>query len=54
MFDGLTKDLLPSETLLKNTGPDGGTKSIGAQPADSTLEEAGKAQVIHGKRVSGT
>ena len=54
MFDGLTKDLLPSETLLKNTGPDGGTNSIGTQPADSTLEGAGKAQVIHGKRVSGT
>ena len=54
LFDGLTKELLPSETLLKNLGPDGGTNSIGTQPADSTLEESGKAQVIHGKRVSGT
>ncbi len=54
MFDGLTKELLPSETLLKNLGPDGGTNAIGTQPLDSTLEESGKAQVIHGKRVSGT
>ena len=52
MFDGLTKSLLPSETNLKNMGPDGGSNSIGTKPADSELEGSGKAQVIHGKKVS--
>ena len=52
MFDGLTKSLLPSESNLKNMGPDGGSNSIGAKPADSDLEGSGKAQVIHGKKVS--
>ena len=52
MFDGLTKDLLPKESNLKNMGPDGGANSIGAKPADSQLEGSGKAQVIHGKKVT--
>ena len=52
MFDGLTKSLLPSETNLKNMGPDGGSNSIGTKPADSELEGSGKAQVIHGKKFS--
>ena len=52
MFDGLTKDLLPNESNLKNMGPDGGANSIGTKPPDSELEGSGKAQVIHGKKVT--
>ena len=52
LFDGLTKELLPTGENLKNLGPDGGSNYIGAKPADSTLEGEGKAQVIHGKKVS--
>ena len=52
MFDGLTKSLLPAESNLKNMGPDGGSNSIGTKPADSELEGSGKAQVIHGKKVT--
>ena len=52
MFDGLTVDLLPSDSLLKNLSPKGGDNFIGNKPSDSELEGGGKAQVIHGKKVS--
>ena len=51
IFDGLTKSLLPTESNLKNMGPDGGDNYIGPKPVDSELEGSGKAQVIHGKKV---
>ena len=52
MFDGLTVDLLPRDSILKNLSPNGGDNFIGNKPSDSELEGGGKAQVIHGKKVS--
>ncbi len=52
MFDGLTVDLLPDDSFLKNLSPKGGSNFIGTKPTDAELEGSGKAQIIHGKRVS--